>query len=53
VAFHNKNYGKKIKYQEFVKDFKCEMFNPEAWAKLFREAGARYVVLTSIFCISL
>ncbi|MCL2652023.1 MAG: alpha-L-fucosidase, partial [Candidatus Azobacteroides sp.] len=47
TAFHNKNYGKDFKYQDFVKDFKCEMFNPDEWAKLFRDAGARYVVLTS------
>ena len=47
TAFHNKNYGENFKYQDFVKDFKCEMFKPEEWAKLFREAGARYVVLTS------
>jgi alpha-L-fucosidase len=46
-AFHNRNYGENFKYQDFVKDFKCEMFKPEEWAKLFREAGARYVVLTS------
>ena len=46
-AFHNKNYGENFKYQDFVKDFKCEMFNPQEWAELFREAGARYVVLTS------
>jgi len=47
TAFHNKNYGENFKYQDFVKDFKCEMFKPDDWAKLFREAGARYVVLTS------
>jgi len=47
VSFHNKNYGENFKYQDFVKDFKCEMFNPQDWAKLFRESGARYVVLTS------
>ncbi len=47
TAFHNKNYGENFKYQNFVKDFKCEMFKPEDWAKLFREAGACYVVLTS------
>jgi len=46
-TFHNKSYGENFKYQDFVKDFKCEMFQPEDWAKLFREAGARYVVLTS------
>jgi alpha-L-fucosidase len=47
TTFHNKTYGENFKYQDFVKDFKCEMFNPEEWAKLFRESGARYVVLTS------
>ena len=47
TAFHNKNYGENFKYQDFVKDFRCEMFEPAEWAKLFREAGARYVVLTS------
>ena len=47
TAFHRKNYGEDFKYQDFVKDFKCEMFKPADWAKLFREAGARYVVLTS------
>lgn len=47
TAFHQKHYGDDFKYQDFVKDFKCEMFKPEEWAKLFNEAGARYVVLTS------
>jgi len=47
TAFHNKHYGENFKYQDFVKDFTCEMFKPDDWAKLFRESGARYVVLTS------
>jgi len=47
VDFHNRNYGEKFKYQDFADQFKCEMFKPEYWAKLFRESGARYVVLTS------
>ncbi|GHT79494.1 hypothetical protein FACS189464_4270 [Bacteroidia bacterium] len=46
-AFHNKTYGEGVKYQDFVKDFTCEMFNPDDWVNLFHEAGARYVVLTS------
>ena len=45
--FHNKQFGENFKYQDFVNDFRCEMFKPDDWAKLFREAGARYVVLTS------
>jgi len=47
LDFHNKTFGENFKYQDFVKDFKCEMFKPDEWAKLFSEAGARYVVLTS------
>src|SRR5947208_1370974 len=27
--------------------FKAEKFDPDAWAKLFREAGAQYVVMTA------
>lgn len=45
--FHNKVYGKKFKYQDFAADFKCEMFNPEDWAQIFKNSGAKYVVLTS------
>ncbi|MDQ3277997.1 MAG: alpha-L-fucosidase, partial [Bacteroidota bacterium] len=45
--FHTKTYGPNFRYQDFVKDFKAELFNPEQWADLFAQAGARYVVLTS------
>jgi alpha-L-fucosidase len=45
--FHNKNYGEKFNYQDFVKGFKAEMFDPDQWAEIFKDAGARYVVLTS------
>jgi len=47
VDFHNKTYGEKVKYQDFVKDFKTEMFNPNQWAEIFQNSGAKYVVLTS------
>ncbi len=47
VDFHRKNYGDKFAYQDFVSGFKCEMFKPDDWATLFREAGAKYIVLTS------
>lgn len=47
VKFHNQMYGENFKYQDFVRDFKCELFNPDDWAKLFQDAGAKYVVLTS------
>lgn len=47
TEFHNKTYGEKTKYQDFVKDFKAEMFNPDQWAEVFRQSGAKYIVLTS------
>jgi alpha-L-fucosidase len=31
-------------YKDFVPLFKAERFDPRAWARLFKEAGARYVV---------
>lgn len=45
--FHNKMYGEKFQYQDFVNDFKAELFNPDQWAELFKDAGAKYIVLTS------
>ena len=45
--FHNKTYGEKFQYQDFVHDFKAEMFDPAMWASLFEKSGAKYVVLTS------
>ncbi|KAK8791084.1 hypothetical protein WA158_005715 [Blastocystis sp. Blastoise] len=47
VAFHKKTYGENFKYQDFVKDFKAEMYDPERWAEVFQKSGAKYVVLTS------
>ena len=47
VDFHNKMYGENFHYQDFVKNFKAEMFNPDQWAEIFKDAGAKYVVLTS------
>ena len=47
VDFHDKHYGKNFAYPDFVNQFTAEMFRPDDWAKLFRDAGAKYVVLTS------
>jgi len=41
------NWGKDFAYDQFIPMFKAEKFDPEAWAKLFQAAGARYVVLTA------
>ena len=31
-------------YKDFIPLFRAERFDPQAWAELFRQAGARYVV---------
>jgi alpha-L-fucosidase len=46
-AFHNKTYGPNFAYQDFAPMFKAELFNPDQWADVFKDAGAQYVVLTS------
>ena len=45
--FHNKMYGEKIGYTDFVSGFKAEMFDPAKWAEIFKQSGAKYIVLTS------
>jgi alpha-L-fucosidase len=47
VAFHNKNYGAGFQYEQFEPMFKAEMFDPNQWAEVFKNSGAKYVVLTS------
>lgn len=43
---HIKTYGphKEFGYKDFIPMFKAEKFDPEEWAQLFKDAGARYVV---------
>ena len=43
---HKKNYGDPAEfgYKDFIPLFKAERFEPEKWADLFREAGARFVM---------
>ncbi len=47
TSFHNKNYGADFLYPQFEKQFKAELFDPREWSNIFKESGARYVVLTS------
>lgn len=44
---HVNKYGKDFSYYNFGEMFKAEDFKPEEWAKLFVDAGAKYIVLTS------
>ena len=34
-------------YKDIIPEFKAEKWNPDQWAKLFSEVGAKYVVLTA------
>ena len=45
--YHLKKYGADFKYEDFTSLWKAQQWDPKAWAKLFKEAGAGYVVLTS------
>lgn len=45
--YHRKNFGVNFEYDEFIPMFKAENFDPGTWAELFKEAGAKYVVLTA------
>ena len=47
TAFMKNNYGKDFTYRDFAPLFKAELFRPNEWAQLFRDAGARYVVMVS------
>jgi alpha-L-fucosidase len=44
--YHLETYGdqKNFGYKDFIPMFKAEKYDPAAWAKLFKKAGARYVV---------
>lgn len=47
IDYHNKTWGKDFKYQDFAPLWKAEQFEPENWAQIFKNAGAKYVILTS------
>lgn len=43
-------YNKQISYEDYMKQldgFTASNYNPDQWAKLFKEAGAKYSVLTT------
>ena len=44
---HIYTYGKDFAYEGFADMWKAEHFDPQSWAKLFKRAGAGYVVLTT------
>ncbi len=44
--FHKIKFGDRS-YYDLANDFKAELFNPDEWAKVFEQSGAKYIVLTS------
>jgi alpha-L-fucosidase len=46
-AFHDRVYGATFAYQDFAPLFRGELFDPQQWAGVLKQSGARYVVLTS------
>lgn len=45
-AFHQAKFGN-LSYYQLADQFKAELFNPDEWAKVFEQSGAKYIVLTS------
>jgi len=49
TRWHAENFGPQDQfgYKDFIPMFTAEKFDPNAWAELFKRAGARYVIPTA------
>jgi alpha-L-fucosidase len=45
--FHARVYGEQFRYADFAPQFRAELFDADQWAGIFKDAGAKYVVLVS------
>jgi alpha-L-fucosidase len=47
--YHREQYGASYDYYNFAAEFNKDIqkWNPDSWAKIFQDAGAKYVVLTT------
>lgn len=45
--YHQKVYGAEFGYQEFAPEFRAQLFDPDQWANILADSGAKYVILTS------
>jgi alpha-L-fucosidase len=50
TTWHTEHFGPpdKFGYKDFIPMFTCSNWDPNAWAELFKQAGAKYVILTAI-----
>lgn len=44
---HVETYGEEFTYYDFGKQFTARSFDADKWAKLFEDAGAKYMIITS------
>ncbi len=44
--YHKAKFGNRT-YYDLANDFKAELYNPDEWARIFEQSGAKYIVLTS------
>jgi len=48
IQWHTDNFGPpdKFGYKDFMPKFTCAKWNPDEWASLFKDAGAKYIMPT-------
>jgi alpha-L-fucosidase len=46
-AYQQKVYGADFAYQNFAPQFRAQLFDPDQWASILADSGAKYIVPTS------
>lgn len=47
IQFQKRVYGNNWQYADYAKLFKAELFDAGEWASIFKESGAKYVIMVS------
>ncbi len=49
TQWHTEHFGSpdKFGYKDFIPQFTCSNWNPEAWAELFKKSGAKFIIPTA------
>ena len=45
--YHREVYGNDVTYDDFIPQWKAELYNPDDWAKFAKKMGAKYMFITS------